>query len=160
MRPNPSLEWTATGKAPWAARRRGTCCTSRPRRLAGVRPSAQTLGSTGTTGVRLRVCRGSHRNAEGTSATAQRSARTATQVRGRRICDQGTRETLQAQALAESLNPAHPSFHPLWRLRPKPESRSWPLGSGPPRRLLPQAPAPRTKPLRVQCSLLHKLGHA
>ena len=42
--PNPSLEWTATGKPAWP---RGSCClssASRPSRLTGVRPSAQTLG--------------------------------------------------------------------------------------------------------------------
>ena len=46
VRPNPSLEWTATGKPPWP---RGALClssASRPRRLTGVRPSAQTLGRT------------------------------------------------------------------------------------------------------------------
>ena len=43
VRPDPSLEWTATGKPPWP---RGALClssASRPRRLTGVRPSAQTL---------------------------------------------------------------------------------------------------------------------
>ena len=45
--PNPSLEWTATGKPPWPRGAVCLSCASRPSRLTGVRPSAQTLGGTG-----------------------------------------------------------------------------------------------------------------
>jgi len=42
-RPNPSLERTRTGKAPWPRGARCLSCTSRPRRLTGAVRSAQTL---------------------------------------------------------------------------------------------------------------------
>ena len=45
--PNPSLERTATGKPPWPRGAVCLSCASRPSRLTGVRPSAQTLGGTG-----------------------------------------------------------------------------------------------------------------
>ncbi len=44
--PNPSLEWTATGKPPWPRGALCLSCASRPSRLSGVSPSAQTLGLT------------------------------------------------------------------------------------------------------------------
>jgi len=43
--PNPSLEGTATGKPAWPRGARCLSSASRPSRLPGVRPSAQTLGS-------------------------------------------------------------------------------------------------------------------
>ena len=44
--PNPSLEWTATGKPAWPRGALCLSCASRPSRLSGARPSAQTLGLT------------------------------------------------------------------------------------------------------------------
>ena len=44
--PNPSLERTATGKPAWPRGFRCLSSASRPSRLTGVRPSAQTLGLT------------------------------------------------------------------------------------------------------------------
>jgi hypothetical protein len=54
VRPNPSLEPTRSGKAPWPPRAQVPCCSGRPGRLASTVGSAQTLGVTSQVRGRVR----------------------------------------------------------------------------------------------------------
>ena len=54
MPPNPSLERTLSGKAPWPRGRAGLASTSQPRRLASAVRSAQTLAGPGNTSCQRR----------------------------------------------------------------------------------------------------------